>query len=143
MLGSKMDPLDVIGKVVHGSNPMSTYLDSVYGGSPHLRGVEDAHYTSAAEVRPEKGGSGVGAGAGAGGFELTSLDVPVLCTGKATPFVTPRTAPPDMTEGVSWNIFQNIWNTNYPFWYPFVKGDSSAQFRFGLRVQVQVLAAGG
>ena len=47
----------------------------------------------------------------AGAFTLTSLDVPILCTGKASPFVTPRTQPPDMSMGVHWNIFQNIWNT--------------------------------
>ena len=47
----------------------------------------------------------------AGAFTLTSLDVPILCTGKASPFVTPRTQPPDMSKGIHWNIFQNIWNT--------------------------------
>ena len=61
---SKMDPLDVIGKLAKESDPMRSYLDSEYGGSPHLRGVEDAHYGSLD---------------GAAGFELTSLDVPVMC----------------------------------------------------------------
>ena len=44
-----------------------------------------------------------------GGLTLTSLDVPVLCTGRATPFISPRTSPPDMEQGVHWNVFQNIW----------------------------------
>ena len=68
---------------------------SVYGGSPHLHGVE------AASWQPQSGG--------AAGFRLSSLDVPVLCTGAVTPFPTPRTAPPDMALGVHFNIFQNIW----------------------------------
>ena len=88
VLGSQMDPVDTLGKVG------KTEADSVYGGSPHLRGVEAVRWRGAA-----------------GAFTLTSLDVPVLCTGKASPFVTPRTQPPDMALGVHWNIFQNIWNT--------------------------------
>ena len=95
VLGSRMDPLDVLGEVGKGSDPRSVYLNSVYGGSPHLRGVEAAHWA--------EGGSGV---------EFSSKDVPVICTGRATPFPTPRTGPPNMTQGVSWNIFNSIWNTN-------------------------------
>ena len=37
----------------------------VYGGSPHLRGVEDAHYAAPAQNMSQAGG----------GFKLTSLDV--------------------------------------------------------------------
>lgn len=123
VLGSKMDPLDVLGKVVDGPDPMSTYLESVYGGSPHLRGVEDAHYASPARNTSQAGG----------GFKLTSLDVPIICTGKATPFVSPRTGPPDMAQGVSWNIFQNIWNTNYVLWYPFEPSDPHTRSRFRMQ----------
>lgn len=88
VLGSQMDPTDTLGKLGE------TEADSIYGGSPHLRGVEAARWKGVA-----------------GAFTLTSLDVPVLCTGKASPFVTPRTQPPDMSQGVHWNVFQNIWNT--------------------------------
>ena len=48
---------------------------------------------------------------------MSSMDVPVVCTGMATPFPTPRTEPPDMSQGVHFNIFNNIWNTNYVLWY--------------------------
>jgi hypothetical protein len=50
------------------------------------------------------------------GFELASLDVPVVCTGEASPFVSPRNMAPDMRKGVHFNILQNIWNTNYVLW---------------------------
>ena len=123
VLGSKMDPLDVLGKLIEGRDPRATYLDSVYGGSPHLRGVDDAHYT---ESDGHGGSDGVG-------FELTSMDVPVMCAGKATPFPTPRTGPPDMAHGVSWNIYQNMWNTNYVQWYPFRKADRHVRSRFRMR----------
>jgi hypothetical protein len=87
-LNSTLDPTDVFGK-----------NGTVYGDSPHLRGAE----------RVEGGGS-------AGRFVLESLDVPIICSGVPTPFPTPRNAAPDMAAGVSWNIFQNIWNTNYILW---------------------------
>ena len=128
VLGSPMDPHDVIGKHFNGSDRMSTYLKSQYGGSPHLRGAESAHYTGA---NPKTSG---GARRCAGGFELTSLDVPVVCTGRATPFVTPRTEAPDMTEGVSWNIHQNIWNTNYVQWYPYDGVDRHIRSRFRMEL---------
>ena len=111
MLGSKMDPVDVLGAVGE------SYLESTYGGSPHLRGVESAAWT----------------GAKGQGFTLTSLDVPILCTGKASGFVTPRTQAPDMAEGVHWNIFQNIWNTNYVLWYPFEPEDRHTRSRFRMK----------
>ena len=28
----------------------------------------------------------------------------------------------------------NIWNTNFPQWYPFEEEDSDAQFRFEVRI---------
>eukprot|EP01046_Picozoa_sp_COSAG06_P049860 COSAG06_NODE_7764_length_2384_cov_1.528228_2_plen_128_part_00 len=124
-----MDPHDVIGKRFDNgsSDPMAAYLGSEYGGSPHLRGVESAQYTTSTDATPATSAAettttrnnaassnttNAAAGAGGGGFVLTSMDVPVLCAGRATPFVTPRTQPPDMSEGVSWNIYQNTWNTN-------------------------------
>jgi hypothetical protein len=49
VLGSKMDPIDVLGAVGE------TYLDSTYGGSPHLRGVESAAWISTDGVAHEQG----------------------------------------------------------------------------------------
>ena len=42
VLGSRMDPTDVLGAVGE------SYLENVFGGSPHLRGVEAAHWQPAA-----------------------------------------------------------------------------------------------
>eukprot|EP00730_Choanoeca_flexa_P005701 TRINITY_DN12004_c0_g2_i1.p1 TRINITY_DN12004_c0_g2~~TRINITY_DN12004_c0_g2_i1.p1 ORF type:complete len:799 (+),score=141.55 TRINITY_DN12004_c0_g2_i1:145-2397(+) len=110
VLGSSMDPMDVHGAPAHGNTP------PVYGGSPHLRAVE--------RVNVAKGDVNV---------SIESLDVPLICTGPANPFPTPRTGPPDMTQGVHYNIFQNIWNTNYALWYPFIDEDKDflSNFEFG------------
>jgi hypothetical protein len=43
--------------------------------------------------------------------------VPIVSTGIASPFVSPRTEAPDMNGGVHYNILQNIWNTNYVLWW--------------------------
>eukprot|EP00040_Diaphanoeca_grandis_P003118 m.23826 g.23826 ORF g.23826 m.23826 type:complete len:790 (+) comp14371_c0_seq1:140-2509(+) len=117
VLGSVMDPRDVVGSGPGGSNLNA----SVYGGSPHLRGVEAVSWTAQSPSTSS--------------LRLTSLDVPIVCTGVATPFVTPRTQAPDMREGVHFNIFQNIWNTNYVLWYPFSPEDKNVRSRFKLEFQ--------
>jgi hypothetical protein len=97
VLGSDMDPADVIGSQGADRN------DSTYGGSPHLRGVE------AVSWEPAVNSAAMRKLVGAPTLVLSSLDVPILCVGDATPFPTPRTAAPDMTKGVHFNIFNNIW----------------------------------
>jgi hypothetical protein len=48
VLGSRMDPADTLGHVAEGTGSASSdYLHSVYGGSPHLRGVESASWEDA------------------------------------------------------------------------------------------------
>ena len=108
VLNSTVDPTDVLGKLG------SSVETSVYGGSPHLRGVEAVSWRGRE-----------------GELTMTSLDVPIVCFGEPSPFPTPRTGPPDMEKGVHFNVLNNIWNTNYVLWYPFVAEDE----RNGLRAR--------
>ena len=124
VLGSEMDPTDVLAK----PSPDSKMEDAVYGGSPHLRGVQAASWAGAT------GALGNNAGKGGASFVLSSLDVPVLSTGIASPFVSPRNEVPDMLGGVHYNIFQNIWNTNYVLWYPYDGVDKHIRSRFELAI---------
>ena len=68
--------------------PWRRYLESEYGGSPHLRGVEAATYnhrpvpSNSAGTDNGAGGDEAGGRGRGEGFELTSLDVPVMCMGK-------------------------------------------------------------
>ena len=105
MLGSPgIDPTDVVG-----SGPGGAAVNkSVYGGSPHLLGVEAVTWAGPAIMSPSRSRSSASAK-----VNITSLDVPIVCTGTATPFPSPRTGPPDMAQGVHFNIYQNVWNTNY------------------------------
>jgi len=106
VLGSEgIDPTNVVGS------------SDVYGGSPHLRGVEVASWSSPTSKLA---------------LRLTSLDVPIMSVGAANPFPSPRTEAPDMSKGVHWNLFQNLWNTNYILWYPFTGRDASIRSRFEL-----------
>eukprot|EP00041_Stephanoeca_diplocostata_P038930 m.1569137 g.1569137 ORF g.1569137 m.1569137 type:complete len:795 (+) comp25298_c0_seq5:74-2458(+) len=51
---------------------------------------------------------------------------------KPLPFPTPIHRQPDLSLGVSYLLIDNIWNTNYPFWYPFVPEDKDTKFRFAI-----------
>lgn len=94
-----MDPTDVFGS---GQSP---FPNATYGGSPHLRGIEFANWTTPADAAGPKSS-----------LSLSSLDVPIACLGTPSPFPTPRTAAPDMDQGVAFNIQNQIWNTNYILW---------------------------
>ena len=104
------------------------------GGAPHTRCVSGVtHYG------PRYTGTGTDAGpelglGSTGALTLTSADVPCLSTGAASPFPTPRDTPPDMRLGVSYNVFNNIWNTNYVLWYPFDQADKDIKVRFSLQL---------
>ena len=81
-----LDPMDVM-PTVNGS-----------GGAPHTRCVSGVRWQA-------EGGKD------APSMWLSSKDVPCVCTGTPTPFPTPRNEPPNMADGVSYNIYNNIWNT--------------------------------
>jgi len=54
-----------------------------------------------------------GPGPGGGSLRVESLDAGLLCYGEPTAFPTPFAAP-DLALGASWNLWNNIWGTNYP-----------------------------
>jgi hypothetical protein len=49
--------------------------------------------------------------------------------GKPNPFPNVQTQP-DMTEGVSFNLANNIWGTNYVMWQPYGEQSPNMGFRF-------------
>ncbi len=46
----------------------------------------------------------------------------------ALPFPAPGDSPP--LDGMAYNLHNNVWDTNYILWYPFVAGDESWRTRF-------------
>ena len=69
---------------------------------------------------------------------LLSQDTPLICpilstTGSPTPFPAPLTPlGSNSIQGIAFNIHNNIWNTNYPLWYPFLPSDENIKLRFQL-----------
>jgi hypothetical protein len=104
----------------------------------HLHGVGPGGVTVRAAAAAMAGTAGGGAAAtppsstaaaAAAAVRLVSLDSALVSIGSPEPVPTPLVAP-DVSGGVHFALVGNVWNTNYPFWYPFVPEDRNAQFRF-------------
>eukprot|EP00300_Choanocystis_sp_HF-7_P021417 c20776_g1_i7.p1 GENE.c20776_g1_i7~~c20776_g1_i7.p1 ORF type:complete len:314 (-),score=60.38 c20776_g1_i7:72-1013(-) len=80
-------------------------------------------------------------------FLVESFDAPIVAVGAThhvyTPFLKELApvAANDVT-GLAWNLFNNIWNTNYPLWYPFLTGDENIRFRFIVSESAQIPRTG-
>ncbi|CAF2141551.1 unnamed protein product [Rotaria magnacalcarata] len=67
-------------------------------------------------------------------LHVKSYDAPIACPvlhGKeptALPFPAPGSSPP--LDGMAYNLHNNVWDTNYIYWYPLVSGDESWRARF-------------
>jgi hypothetical protein len=85
--------------------------DVVNGGSKKMHVVDEVMFNSGIKIEP--------------------LDAPLLVIGNnGTAFPTPIFSEPDLSSGVSFVLHNNIWDTNYVMWYPFVEGDASITFKF-------------
>ena len=58
------------------------------------------------------------------GLELEGLDTGLVSLGGPTLLEFDRTLP-DQSAGAWWNLYNNVWGTNFPMWY-----DQDARFRF-------------
>ncbi|XP_046548130.1 uncharacterized protein LOC124258103 [Haliotis rubra] len=68
------------------------------------------------------------------GLRLQSLDIPLVMFSTAShpPSVLPVPLKPisERITGAAFNVYNNAWNTNYIFWYPYVDGDENFKSRF-------------
>lgn len=60
-------------------------------------------------------------------LEIVSLDAPLAAPGRRS-LLSFHNQQPDMRGGVHFNLYNNVWGTNFPMWF-----DESAVFRFRLR----------
>jgi hypothetical protein len=51
-------------------------------------------------------------------LQIQSADAPLLGLGSPNPFPTPFLTP-DLSQGVGFNLFNNLWGTNYIMHYPY------------------------
>ena len=78
---------------------------------------------------------GSGLAVGENTVKMNSTHVPLVCpiTGDGrspTPFPAPLDPIPDKVIGMAFNVHNNIWNTNYPLYYPFVDDDANIRSKF-------------
>ena len=64
---------------------------------------------------------------------FNSLDTAVVGVGNPNAFPTPMEQP-DVFSGFSFNIFNNVWGTNYIMWYPYLPEDACAKYRFVMTI---------
>ena len=76
---------------------------------------------------------------------LSSPDIPLVCPimstiTSPTPFPAPLTPTKDLDlKGIAFNLHNNIWNTNYPLWYPFAASDKNFKARFEVKFMKSTL----
>eukprot|EP00055_Hartaetosiga_balthica_P011906 m.55775 g.55775 ORF g.55775 m.55775 type:complete len:723 (+) comp7771_c0_seq1:40-2208(+) len=62
---------------------------------------------------------------------IGTMDAPLVSWGLTSPFPTPSGQwQPDLTNGVHFDLIDNIWGTNYIMWVPFRQDEHSYKFRF-------------
>lgn len=74
-------------------------------------------------------------------IHMNSIEVPLICPifdvtkGFQTPTPLPILSRPEKSSkllGFAFNIHNNVWNTNYPLWYPFIESDKNFRGNFNL-----------
>ena len=92
-------------------------LDVVRNGSQRLHAITGAFF---------------GSSSGAERLRLSSLDVAVATIGERFPLPLVDANKPDVSQ-FAYLLFNNVWGTNYPMWYPFDEADKNSQFRFQIQ----------
>ena len=95
--------------------------DVVVNGSRHLHGLDDVGgvglFSAAVPSRPMA--------------RFIALDASTSCVGRyPTPYPTPMHEPFNKESGWASNIHNNLWSTNYPLFYPYLKRDKDLRQRF-------------
>ncbi|CAG5115517.1 unnamed protein product [Candidula unifasciata] len=72
------------------------------------------------------------------GLQILTTDVPVVNIGTTSHVDSPFPVPLQPFEcstitTMSFNLYNNIWNTNYIYWYPYIAEDADFKARFAIR----------
>ncbi|KAI8469213.1 MAG: hypothetical protein J3K34DRAFT_459474 [Monoraphidium minutum] len=103
---------------LHKINASISPQEIVLNGSHSIHAVSE----EGATVRSPAGGEVL---------RIRPHDAPLLALGDPRPFPNPSRRP-DMAQGVSACLHNNVWGTNYAEWVPFSDEDLSLAFRFTL-----------
>ena len=73
-------------------------------------------------------------------IQITSRDAAVVGWGAPWAFPTPMSEQPDIqTYGGSFNLWNNLWGTNYVMWYPFEENNGEENFAFAFAIRVNLI----
>ena len=87
-------------------------LDVIKNGSKHVHSTDEGvRYNSAVPLK------------------VKAWDTNVVSVGGTNVFPVPMETP-DPDKGFAFNIFNNLWGTNYVMWYPYRPTDASSKYRF-------------
>jgi hypothetical protein len=64
-------------------------------------------------------------------LRISSLDAPLVAPGKPS-LLDFNNELPQMTDGMHFNLLNNIWGTNFPMWF-----EEDCRFRFELTLESQ------
>ena len=75
---------------------------------------------------------------GSQSLQITSADVPVVCPiteagTKPTVFPAPLQPIRSAVTGMAYNFYNNIWNVNFIYWYPYQQEDQDFKARFSMK----------
>ncbi|XP_064635221.1 uncharacterized protein LOC135492603 isoform X2 [Lineus longissimus] len=121
-LSFQPDPRDGYGWIMSKSGQMVDPTNVVLNGSQRHHAID----RGVAYVNKE--GTGIA---------FTSKDVALVST--VTKNLPPTAFPlplhqTDEITGMSYNLFNNLWNVNYVFWYPYAPGDEDFKARFSINL---------
>lgn len=102
--------------------------DVVVNGSRHLHGVDDTGGVGLFSTTASSDTKGKHREILA---RFIPVDASVSCIGRhPTPYPIPLDTQIKPNMGFAFNLFNNIWNTNYILWYPYLDGDRHMRQRF-------------
>ena len=68
-------------------------------------------------------------------LKIQSADAALVRWGTPAPFPTPMLTPVDTAEGASFVLWDNLYNTNYVLWWPFMTQYEDIVFRFAIALE--------
>lgn len=100
----------------------------IVNGSMSMHGVSDA-------------GVSVHSADGQERLQISTLDASLVSPGNPTAFPNGVYLPCMATDGVHFNLENNVWSTNYIMWVPYTTQDVNMAFRFSISAeQVQQIS---
>jgi Domain of unknown function (DUF5054) len=94
-------------------------FDVVSGGNQHHHGVLNSGVTVT-----ENGQE----------FSIASPNAAIAAFGKPSGFPTSTRVRPELSEGASYMLWNNLWGTNYVMWFPFIVEESNLRYTFSLHM---------